>query len=687
MSWRNVKLGKKILFGIGIILILMTIVGVWSFTGINGIVKNAQDLSDGNKLVGVLLQKEVDHLNWASEVNKLLTDDSVTTLNVQTDPHKCAFGKWFYGQERQYAEVFMPQIKGDLDAVEEPHTKLHESAIKISKVYKQADAELPAVLANKETDHLKWSEQVQGSILRKKNRVDVQLDHTKCAFGMMLYGDIAKKMRQSDAEFGRLLNSIEEPHLLLHQSGQMIQKSLAIGDFSEASQIYENETSQRLEETRTWFKRLQQLAQDNLNGTKKAQMIYATETQASLEKVQKHLKNMSLITKDNVISEDLMLDQAVVTRLVVIIVTVVSIILGIILAIFISRSITGPIRKGVQFAIDIAKGDLSRNIDLNQKDEVGDLAKALNQMVNNLRNIIGQIEMACANVTTGSVELSSTAQQLSQGATEQAASIEETSSSMEEMSANIQQNTDNAQQTEAISVKAAVDAQSSGDSVSKAVNAMKDIASKIAIIEEIARQTNLLALNAAIEAARAGEHGKGFAVVAAEVRKLAERSQIAAGEISELSTTSVNVAETAGEMLEKLVPDIKKTAELVQEISASSVEQNSGTSQIMKSIQQLDQVIQQNAGVTEEMASTSEELSSQAQQLKDSIAFFNVGNSKTKTIKPKSTMVFQAAPKLAHVPKTAASKKSTPVEQSTNQIQTIEKGVDLEMNDSEFEKF
>jgi len=196
---------------------------------------------------------------------------------------------------------------------------------------------------------------------------------------------------------------------------------------------------------------------------------------------------------------------------------------------------------------------------------------------------------------------------------------------MEEMAATIKQNTDNAQQTEKIALKSAEDAIGSGKAVTETVGAMREIAGKISIIEEIARQTNLLALNAAIEAARAGEHGKGFAVVASEVRKLAERSQTAAGEISKLSVSSVQVAEKAGELLSKLVPDIKKTAELVQEISAASAEQNTGVEQVNKASQQLDQVIQQNAGAAEEMSSMAEELSSQAEQLQSSISFFKLG--------------------------------------------------------------
>lgn len=303
--------------------------------------------------------------------------------------------------------------------------------------------------------------------------------------------------------------------------------------------------------------------------------------------------------------------------------TLVAILLGFV----ITRMITGPINKAVDLSKTIAEGDLTKTIDMQQKDEVGQLADALNAMVKKLTAIVSDVQGASENVASGSEELSSTAQELSQGATEQASSVEETTSSMEQMSANIQQNADNSSQTEKIAVKAANDAEESGQAVTEAVTAMNEIANKISIIEEISRQTNLLALNAAIEAARAGEHGKGFAVVAAEVRKLAERSQTAAGEISELSTTSVDVAEKAGEMLKKLVPDIQKTAELVQEISAASNEQNAGVDQINKAIQQLDQVIQQNASATEEMASTSEELSSQAQMLQDTISYFKLDGS------------------------------------------------------------
>ncbi|NKN39096.1 methyl-accepting chemotaxis protein, partial [Agrobacterium sp. a22-2] len=238
--------------------------------------------------------------------------------------------------------------------------------------------------------------------------------------------------------------------------------------------------------------------------------------------------------------------------------------------------------------------------------------------------VVADALAAADNVSSGSQELSASSEQLSQGATEQASSAEEASASMEQMAANIKQNADNAAQTEKIARQSSKDAEASGEAVGRAVGAMRTIAEKISIVQEIARQTDLLALNAAVEAARAGEHGKGFAVVASEVRKLAERSQAAAAEISALSGTTVTVATEAGEMLNRLVPDIRKTAELVSEISAACREQDIGASQINEAIQQLDKVTQQNAGASEEMSATSEELAAQAEELQTSISFFKV---------------------------------------------------------------
>jgi methyl-accepting chemotaxis protein len=274
-------------------------------------------------------------------------------------------------------------------------------------------------------------------------------------------------------------------------------------------------------------------------------------------------------------------------------------------------------------AEEIAGGNLT--VIIRERSAQDKLMHALAAMVGGLTQTVSDIRVIAGEVSSASQAIATASIQVSKGASSQAAAAEEASSSMEEMVSNIKQNADNAQQTDKIANKSSHDAQATGKSVLEAVSAMKEIANKISIIEEIARQTNLLALNAAIEAARAGEHGKGFAVVAAEVRKLAERSQKAASEINKLSGSTVKVSEESGEMLEKLVPDIQRTAELVQEITAASKEQDTGAEQINKALQQLEQVIQQNASASEEMASTTEQLTGQADQLVSALSFFRTG--------------------------------------------------------------
>jgi methyl-accepting chemotaxis protein len=483
-------------------------------------------------------------------------------------------------------------------------------------------------------DHYKWVDGISSGLFIQGKPFTGKLNPDECNLGKWM----ATFKPYSD-EIAEPFNAMDEPHRKLHGTAERIIAAYKSGKRDVAHRIFVEET-----------------------------VPAVGSVQANLAKIKE-----ILFKDEDAAKREL---KAVQTRAMVLTValTLSFILFSVVGGIFFVKSITHPVRRALSAVETVAQGDLSVQIgDVESQDEMGHLLKAMKTMVMNLNSlaaaaqriaegdltgkitvlsekdalgkslsvmterlnaVVADVKTAADNVATGSQQLSAGSEQMSQGTTEQAASAEEASSSVEEMNATIKQNADNALQTEKIALKSATDATESGKAVTETVRAMRDIANKTSIIEEIARQTNLLALNAAIEAARAGDHGKGFAVVASEVRKLAERSQTAAGEISQLSTTSVEVADRAGQMLAKLVPDIHKTAELVQEITAASKEQTQGADQINAAIQQLNQVIQQNAGAAEEMASTAEELSSQAEQLKSTISFFAVsgedGNGKSR---------------------------------------------------------
>jgi methyl-accepting chemotaxis protein len=310
---------------------------------------------------------------------------------------------------------------------------------------------------------------------------------------------------------------------------------------------------------------------------------------------------------------------------------------------YITVGITQRLASAVAAARRMAEGNLRDAIDVRGGDEIADLQQAMNAMLEKVAQVIGEVRNGADALVGAAAEVSTTAQLLSQGTGEQAASVEETTSSLEEMSASITQNAQNSRQTEQMAKEGAASAQDGGRSVGETVSAMREIAEKISIIEEIAYQTNLLALNAAIEAARAGDHGRGFAVVATEVRKLAERAQKASKEIGERAGESVVVAERSGKLITELVPVIRKTADLVQEVAAASQEQSTGVSQVSKAMATVDQVTQRNAGAAEELSSTAEEMSSQAESLQQLVAFFTIGG-EGRTVRPRIHVPHLAAP-------------------------------------------
>lgn len=361
------------------------------------------------------------------------------------------------------------------------------------------------------------------------------------------------------------------------------------------------------------FDNARQLAESSTDDAKN--LAWALEEHAAYNmEIAENAKSTALKTKAN-------------ARVLAVVIAGVTLVAVALIGFFITRNLLRQLGGEPDYAASvvarIAGGDLTQKVDTKPGDSTSMLA-GIREMSNTLAQVLGEVRSSADALASASEEVNATAQSLAKGASVQAASVEETSASMEEMSASIMQNNENASITDGMAQKAAADAATGGNAVASTVEAMQKIADRISVIDDIAYQTNLLALNAAIEAGRAGEHGRGFAVVASEVRKLAERSQVAAQEIGSLAGETVNKADTAGKLLREMVPSIRKTADLVQEISAASSEQTAGVNQINAAIGQVSQTMQQNAAAAEELSSTSEELSSQAMRLQEAVSYFTL---------------------------------------------------------------
>jgi len=563
--FKNLKIGMKLLIGFGLVIALTLIVGTVAYNGMNVVLKGAK-YSDALATMTIQFKDARQQ-----EKNFVIRGDNASVEAVASaiaELSKTAEGANEFTNETQQGKI------GEILKSVGDYHKAFEEYVAIQKEKQKAFDEMGGAGAALSSKLIQMtSTQVVGDFAL----VRVKFRDLYFTGNLDLVADIDKgiaNVKSGASSFPEIVNGLDS----YRQNIETVIRNIKA----------QHETDKAM-----------------IESGREAQKLAADENNASTEAM--------LATFRSVIS-------------VMIIIIIVAVVVGIIAAVVITKGITGPVTKGVEFAKELANGNLDAKLDIDQRDEVGQLATALKAMVEKLRSIITDVRTSSDNVAAGARELSSAAQDMSQGATEQAASAEEASASMEEMASNINQNADNALQTEKIALKASGDAKEGGDAVQKTVKAMKEIADKISIIEEIARQTNLLALNAAIEAARAGEHGKGFAVVASEVRKLAERSQEAAREISDLSSSSVDIAEKAGQLLNQILPDIQKTAELVQEITAGSSEMRTGGEQINAAIQQLDQVIQRNAGASEEMAATAEELSSQSDALQQAISFFKMRN-------------------------------------------------------------
>lgn len=631
MKWKNLRLGTKLAISFGTIVLILSIVAIWAIRGIGNIVNDAEKVIGANRLRSNLEEKYIQHLHWAGNVNKLLYNDSINEINLENDPRKCAFGKWYYGGGIDTLKRITPEIIPVLRQIEDPHAKLHESVGKILETYHSADYNLSIHMESIKAEHLLWSNQLLNALLNNKKRLNIQTNSNNCNLGLWLNKAETEQFLEKDAQIKKYIQDIKREHEKLHSSAYKIDYLLKSGDLSAAKSYYNKNTSIYLNNVLSTLNELISYNNLNLDKLQKAKYILHNETENYHSTFTSLFLDVIDKSEDFAMEDQVMLNDAKSTKLGVLLFSLAAIIIAIIITLIITKSMIYPIRMAITFAHNIARGDFTTRINLNQKDEIGQMIDSLGNMSDKITSIVEDIIKGADNIAQSSTQMSNASQQLSQGASQQASSVEEISSSVEEMAANIQHNADNAEKTKTIANEAqhgVIQGHESADTSSKS---MRQIAQKISIINEISFQTNLLALNAAVEAARAGEYGKGFAVVASEVRKLAERSKKAAEEIDKVSKDGVAIVENASNKLSEIVPEIQKTVVLIQEIAAASMEQNSGADQINNAIQQLNSVTQQNAATAEEMATNSEELSAQAALLKELISFFKVNKADTVT--------------------------------------------------------
>lgn len=674
MNFKKLRLATKMILGFSIVAFVALCIGLVGYWGIGRVSKSFHEVSDV-RLPSIEYLKEMN-----IGLEELITAQR-TLLNPNIDANARAEQISAIAQARERytkaIELFTPLDQTPEEAVLWKQflqnirnwRNINENFEELINDVEEIDVHYPMQLERDletfQGDHYQLQVNIANTI-RSGRTFDGGEDHTTCRLGRWL-----PTMTSQNPTLVRAFREMVEPHKQFHQAVHEIKRLVNIGNRNEAWRIYETEMLPSAEGVYNQFGIAIAEAEKAVALFEQTEKLNMNDARLVQVETLEILSQLIQLNKDIAAKETIEGDNAVFTANAIVISFIIAgVILAMLIGTLITRNITSDVggepAEVARIANEVANGNLTLEFDsTNNKGIYG----AIVTMAEKLKEVIASVISGTGNIASATEQMSSTSQELSQGASEQASSVEEVSSSMEEMASNIQQNTDNAQQTDKIATSASGSITKVSKASEESTISIRNIAEKILIINDIAFQTNILALNAAVEAARAGEHGKGFAVVAAEVRKLAERSKIAADEINVQANSSVKVTEESAQLLNQIIPEIEKTAKLVQEISAASIEQTSGADQINNAIQQLNTITQQNAAASEELATSAEEMASQAEQLQDIISYFKVKELRSTSLKTHQHVA----------PKTTTKAKVQNISNGNGRKQN--KGISLKMSD------